>query len=1168
MIFTQFNHSNNKDSSPIILIDNSGSTSARMTFGSDEGKSEKLSVLDYEIVVAHKILKERNIDSLYLMLWNSAVSFPLGQSSINLDALKNVKAVSGGGTALCTPLDVLPKDWYVGKEQTDLYIITDGEIQDNPGSLLRKYINLNFQIHIITVESHKSNYVNDNCQAGNSIYKILNKECLMKNVREFVSYNLVYLDGFVSINNPNKVIGYYTFRGEYFPVDQISQFVKHLETLIQKVNESGSPDQNLLLKLLHEISHTVSQMIEDKSLMIKKGIVNMISKLFIKTPLYKQCRKLLLNEAENIKNGQATTFQDYRRNRTKVFERAQMSLFDNVSTSIIAEDNDVYMSMIINNSILQGSVDKITGSISFGKDTYNKSAFVDGNFNIPILPTNVVMDCDQVDQCLRQWIRANYSRIHSVNVASDQILYYFLTDALRIHLSDINPTIKEAWKNMSRVMLDRVRFGTPIKEYDYLLDNNPPAPVSGSQDGIVNILKNCLDIANLKESEVAPMSLWYAIVLMMTDETLQRAQLKFCQEDLNKNNVVPENLLVYMKSKMKPVLLYDLDDTTTVDYEYHCYITDTDTSDNGGWMFPEHPITENISCCPKYVLSYSAYVLKETFQCPLCMSTMPKSNMMFVKSKTVLENEIRLSQGIREKPIMNLPIYDKRNHTVVEIGESLYKSDSDHTLTKLDNLDFNVQSYQINAPTINDALGNRHIEITTQAEFNATVHSKYPFLKDLDMTGACLAGGFCRSVLLKQQLKDLDFFFYGYGESEEDHQKYLFNFKNLLNNICMKVKEWNPETKFLMMYKPLFNVFEIVCVRDPTNFLQQDYSLDNFKQYDFKSLHRFDKHTIIDPESGKIYRRKDKWGSDEEDTSFTDIENKDFSNYFEDGDVNGVKMLLRIQFILSKYKTKTDILAGFDLYPCRVLYDGNTTYFTHKAFQAYKYMINIVNENNFSDLYDHRLSKYFVYGFSIVLPELDIQKVQVHYDLKISGLSFKVSNVNDKLITVEKDSHIKKLLDSLQSVEQKNLDKGKALYKSSLFCSLVSLLRYVKINNVNYLFTENIVLPDENYQMKFRESTSQIHFVNKIDSRKPGQDLYGYCRVNPNIQLLDEDDEEETPSQSPKKPVKRRKSSNSDEESDSDEETPPQSPNKQVKSSLVKQFVQSSDDEDTEEDTP
>jgi hypothetical protein len=51
---------------------------------------------------------------------------------------------------------------------------------------------------------------------------------------------------------------------------------------------------------------------------------------------------------------------------------------------------------------------------------------------------------------------------------------------------------------------------------------------------------------------------------------------------------------------------------------------------------------------------------------------------------------------------------------------------------------------------------------------------------------------------------------------------------------------------------------------------------------------------------------------------------------------------------------------------------------------------------------------------------------------------------------VEHNSHIADKIDSNERIEQKNIIKGKVLYKSSLFCSLVSLLRYVKINDIKY----------------------------------------------------------------------------------------------------------------------
>ncbi len=98
----------------------------------------------------------------------------------------------------------------------------------------------------------------------------------------------------------------------------------------------------------------------------------------------------------------------------------------------------------------------------------------------------------------------------------------------------------------------------------------------------------------------------------------------------------------------------------------------------------------------------------------------------------------------------------------------------------------------------------------------------------------------------------------------------------------------------------------------------------------------------------------------------TDIKNKDFSNYFEDGDIRGIRIKYRFQFILLNNSSIENILSKFDMYPCRIVWDGFTTWFTDKSEFAYKYMVNIVNSHNYSKLLSHRLGKYFTYGFNIV----------------------------------------------------------------------------------------------------------------------------------------------------------------------------------------------------------
>ena len=224
------------------------------------------------------------------------------------------------------------------------------------------------------------------------------------------------------------------------------------------------------------------------------------------------------------------------------------------------------------------------------------------------------------------------------------------------------------------------------------------------------------------------------------------------------------------------------------------------------------------------------------------------------------------------------------------------------------------------------------------------------------------------------------------------------------------------------------------------------------------------------------------------------IENLDFSNYFEDGNITGIRMKYRLQFVLYKYKTMEDILASFDLYPSRVLYDGQTTYMTKKAEHAYRYMINIVNENNYSTLFEHRMSKYLTYGFSIVLPALDIKKAEEQGYMNFGTLKFKINRVDKNNITIEHNSHREDQLKSLQSLEEKNLKEGKSLYKSSLFCSLVSLLRYVKINDINYTFTKDICYPNNDGTMEFKNGTDIVHFIDPIKSRISDHDFYGDLR--------------------------------------------------------------------------
>ena len=201
-------------------------------------------------------------------------------------------------------------------------------------------------------------------------------------------------------------------------------------------------------------------------------------------------------------------------------------------------------------------------------------------------------------------------------------------------------------------------------------------------------------------------------------------------------------------------------------------------------------------------------------------------------------------------------------------------------------------------------------------------------------------------------------------------------------------------------------------------------------------------------------------------------------------------MKYRLQFILTKNKDIKHIFNNFDIYPSYVAFDGKCTYFTKKSEQAYKYMINVVNEHNFNTLYDHRLSKYFTYGFTIVLPELDINSIKNIHVFDIGKNKFNIIQTVEQSVMVEYNSHLLSQISSIEALEKKSLKKGKSLYKSSLFCSFVSLLRYVKINNVSYILSNEPICMDNDNRIKFRESEEQIKFIDFIDSRIANNDFY------------------------------------------------------------------------------
>jgi hypothetical protein len=230
----------------------------------------------------------------------------------------------------------------------------------------------------------------------------------------------------------------------------------------------------------------------------------------------------------------------------------------------------------------------------------------------------------------------------------------------------------------------------------------------------------------------------------------------------------------------------------------------------------------------------------------------------------------------------------------------------------------------------------------------------------------------------------------------------------------------------MAMFKPQFNVFELICIKDPKNIINENFNINILSKYV-----QFEKDILTD-----------------------DIESKELlikcSEYNEFYDIS---MIHRFQFILSKFDTKLDVINRFDMDPSKVCYDGKNVYMTSKSHFAYKYMVNIIYEKEYSKMFDSRISKYFSYGFSIALPLLDIDKIpEPKKYIVLNDLKFNIIKIDKTNIIVEHESNLENNLKFNGLLENQCKDQDVSLYKSYQFNSLVLVCNYIEVNYIDYIF--------------------------------------------------------------------------------------------------------------------
>lgn len=99
------------------------------------------------------------------------------------------------------------------------------------------------------------------------------------------------------------------------------------------------------------------------------------------------------------------------------------------------------------------------------------------------------------------------------------------------------------------------------------------------------------------------------------------------------------------------------------------------------------------------------------------------------------------------------------------------------------------------------------------------------------------------------------------------------------------------------------------------------------------------------------------------------------------------------QIICSRaYKSKHQILRGFDLGSCAIGFDGEQLLFTELGLFAHVFGYNIVDVTRCGVAYEHRLMKYFDRGFGVILPNLNMTNLEEYGTISLSSGKIEITN--------------------------------------------------------------------------------------------------------------------------------------------------------------------------------
>lgn len=890
-LFSEINVNNNVViTRPIFLIDCSGSTNSIMY--------NNKTILDVSIDKMKNIVNNNNIEESYIMFWDNKQSFrdELVKSDTIDEYIKSLQ-IGSGGTYISKAINAIPETWY--QEETTIYIITDGDICDNNefSKSILNLLNKKIYWNIITVENNNKNYIDNHINAGSTIFSAIQSNNLTKYIQSFNCYNQLYIDNeFTNFINPKLEQNQFSFNKFVFNNTDFIKFIDILSNII----ESNKDNKDVLDNIIYNLAFSVYNYTLDKSKTITSEIINLCVDLF--ENVYDDLnyiKNLIDNEIKSHNNNKSLSFRQYIENRNKLFERAQEELESNVrgciskgfqfiSIPILTKDNNIVKMVESNDMNVNIHMDDIV---------FNNGGIKYENYTIPMLSVKMSKSI-MSKQTIRQWIRAIYSRLFNIQINDDKILYLFLTDVLSIYLSDLPQYIKDSYVEYGYIMLESKRFNSNgTMQIDWLLDGNKPSLSKNGNHSIENIFQYCISHFN-PTLDINTDDMWYGICHCLDNPKLFEQQVP--------QNYLIDDLLTKLKNNNKTYILENIQ--YEQDLEYTDYITLEDTSLIGGYKLPDFKIGKK-TYRNRIVISEESYqyLIEQstdgTTKCPITNTFIELNKFIKVSPK----NNI-IQQNVFDSSNFNMDIFNTNNYKYLKYDNLLNLDSNTLVVKNVSEYDFTNYPYfydnKMNIIT-NELYMRREQNINT-SDFRNQYSEKYDWINKLDFDNMVIAGGFCKSIILNQPVNDIDFYFYGLDENEYNNRlsKLISELYNLIPEYYNKTLKSNEEILTLKLYKPEFNVYEVVFFKNNTN--------NKTRQYNDK--------------------------------------------------------LVKVQIILLRNDNLNSILSGFDLDSSCVLWNGKQLMFNDRGYYSYKYMINIVRCSRYSKYYEQRLVKYYNNGFNIVLP--------------------------------------------------------------------------------------------------------------------------------------------------------------------------------------------------------